>query len=315
MTLIGGVAPGALSPSFQVLAARPAFRWLAASANLAGHGHNPLSPHPTQRTGGDGPKRRLLEEVVRRGGLQGRVTLLGAVPHERAREVLLQGQVRKLLFARCFLAQRSIESCVPACHCWLCKPALAGACQRVAHRGVLHGIQGGMLTRFLHTTHTPSGVCQRVAHRGVLHGHRGGGKRGAAGRLDARRRCARGAAQRAVSSMQSLTALHACACLAYAVTVPSPAHTHKHIHAIPQPTNCHKQVLPPDMLLLCEPSPEGLLASLEDALRRAAAGRDAHVQHQRVRLLAGQHLTNTGRLHAPPDLRARLPACVHTGIG
>ena len=51
--------------------------------------------HPNVRfvIGGDGPKRRLLEAVVARGGLEARVELLGAVPHEAAREVLLRGDV------------------------------------------------------------------------------------------------------------------------------------------------------------------------------------------------------------------------------
>ena len=41
------------------------------------------------------------------------------------------------------------------------------------------------------------------------------------------------------------------------------------------------QVLPPDVLLLAEPSPEDLLAALELALGRLA-GLDPHKQHARV---------------------------------
>lgn len=51
----------------------------------------PLPPPPP--SGGDGPKRQLLQEMVRQEGLQERVTLAGPVPHERARDFLLQGHV------------------------------------------------------------------------------------------------------------------------------------------------------------------------------------------------------------------------------
>jgi hypothetical protein len=37
---------------------------------------------------------------VEKGGLEGRVTLLGAVSHDRVREVLLQGQVSGRAVAR-----------------------------------------------------------------------------------------------------------------------------------------------------------------------------------------------------------------------
>ena len=63
------------------------------------HTHTHTQSHTAPAPGGDGPKRRLLEEVVRQGGLEGRVALLGAVPHERAREVLIQGEVRCALCA------------------------------------------------------------------------------------------------------------------------------------------------------------------------------------------------------------------------
>ena len=43
--------------------------------------------------GGDGPKRLLLEEMRDTHGLHGRVELLGAVPHDRVRDVLVRGHV------------------------------------------------------------------------------------------------------------------------------------------------------------------------------------------------------------------------------
>jgi phosphatidylinositol N-acetylglucosaminyltransferase subunit A len=43
--------------------------------------------------GGDGPKRRLVEDMVAQEGLAARVTLLGAVPPERVRDVLVRGHV------------------------------------------------------------------------------------------------------------------------------------------------------------------------------------------------------------------------------
>lgn len=53
--------------------------------------------HPNIRfiIGGDGPKRRLLESVAEGAGLlcDGRVSLVGAVPHEDARAFLLQGDI------------------------------------------------------------------------------------------------------------------------------------------------------------------------------------------------------------------------------
>ena len=41
----------------------------------------------TPSTGGDGPKRILLEEVRERHSLEDRVTMLGMVPHSQVREV------------------------------------------------------------------------------------------------------------------------------------------------------------------------------------------------------------------------------------
>lgn len=43
--------------------------------------------------GGDGPKRAMLEAVVARHHLEGRVELLGDVPHSRVRSVLARGRV------------------------------------------------------------------------------------------------------------------------------------------------------------------------------------------------------------------------------
>ncbi|KAG2430402.1 hypothetical protein HYH02_013763 [Chlamydomonas schloesseri] len=51
--------------------------------------------HPNVRVlvGGDGPKRQLLEKVIADHGLQSRVSLEGAVPHERARDFMVRGHV------------------------------------------------------------------------------------------------------------------------------------------------------------------------------------------------------------------------------
>lgn len=43
--------------------------------------------------GGDGPKRLVLEEMVKRECLYERVELLGGVPHERVRDVLVRGHI------------------------------------------------------------------------------------------------------------------------------------------------------------------------------------------------------------------------------
>ena len=40
--------------------------------------------------GGDGPKRGVLEAMIESEGLQERVTLVGAVPHEEARQFLVR---------------------------------------------------------------------------------------------------------------------------------------------------------------------------------------------------------------------------------
>eukprot|EP00878_Enallax_costatus_P003436 GHUV01003647.1.p1 GENE.GHUV01003647.1~~GHUV01003647.1.p1 ORF type:complete len:475 (+),score=123.32 GHUV01003647.1:322-1746(+) len=43
--------------------------------------------------GGDGPKRRLLEQMMAQEDLSSRVKLAGAIPHEKARDFLLQGHI------------------------------------------------------------------------------------------------------------------------------------------------------------------------------------------------------------------------------
>lgn len=43
--------------------------------------------------GGDGPKKGLLQQMIASEGLQDRVRLAGAIPHERARDFLLQGHI------------------------------------------------------------------------------------------------------------------------------------------------------------------------------------------------------------------------------
>lgn len=41
--------------------------------------------------GGDGPKGALLQQMINQEGLQGRVRLAGAIPHEQARDFLVGG--------------------------------------------------------------------------------------------------------------------------------------------------------------------------------------------------------------------------------
>lgn len=60
-----------------------------------------LYPHVQFVIGGDGPKRPLLEAVIREHGLQDRVSLVGAVPHERVRQLLVQGDI----FLNCSLTE------------------------------------------------------------------------------------------------------------------------------------------------------------------------------------------------------------------
>jgi phosphatidylinositol glycan class A protein len=60
--------------------------------------------------GGDGPKRPLLERVVARHGLEGRVQLVGAVPHEQVRELLVRGHI----FLNCSLTEAFCMALVEA---------------------------------------------------------------------------------------------------------------------------------------------------------------------------------------------------------
>ena len=60
--------------------------------------------------GGDGPKRPLLQRVVTEHGLEGRVSLVGAVPHERVRELLVQGHI----FLNCSLTEAFCMALVEA---------------------------------------------------------------------------------------------------------------------------------------------------------------------------------------------------------
>ena len=43
--------------------------------------------------GGDGPKKELLDNMVESSNLQGRVTLTGALPHNKVRDVMIQGHI------------------------------------------------------------------------------------------------------------------------------------------------------------------------------------------------------------------------------
>lgn len=60
--------------------------------------------------GGDGPKRALLEQTVEEEGLQGQVTLLGALPHDKVRDLLIQGHI----FLNCSLTEAFCMALVEA---------------------------------------------------------------------------------------------------------------------------------------------------------------------------------------------------------
>ncbi|CAE7297255.1 PIGA, partial [Symbiodinium pilosum] len=51
------------------------------------------NPHVRWLIGGSGPKRLLLEEMIERENLHDRVELLGSVPHEDVRKVLVRGNI------------------------------------------------------------------------------------------------------------------------------------------------------------------------------------------------------------------------------
>nr|CDJ97167.1 PIGA and Glycosyl transferase domain containing protein [Haemonchus contortus] len=73
--------------------------------------------HPQVRfiVGGDGPKRLELEEMREQYHLHSRVTLLGTLPHDMVREVLVQGQI----FINTSLTEAFCMSIVEAASCGL----------------------------------------------------------------------------------------------------------------------------------------------------------------------------------------------------
>ncbi|VDO79831.1 unnamed protein product [Heligmosomoides polygyrus] len=73
--------------------------------------------HPRVRfiVGGDGPKRVDLEEMREQHHLHGRVTMLGTLPHDMVREVLVQGQI----FINTSLTEAFCMSIVEAASCGL----------------------------------------------------------------------------------------------------------------------------------------------------------------------------------------------------
>ncbi len=79
--------------------------------------------NPQFLIGGDGPKRALLERIVAEHGLQGRVSLVGAVPHERVRQLLVRGHV----FLNCSLTEAFCMALVEA--------AAAGGCWGIVGQG------------------------------------------------------------------------------------------------------------------------------------------------------------------------------------
>ncbi|XP_023240450.1 N-acetylglucosaminyl-phosphatidylinositol biosynthetic protein-like [Centruroides sculpturatus] len=71
--------------------------------------------HVLISTGGDGPKRIVLEEVREQHQLQDRVTLLGAVEHENVRNILVQGDI----FLNASLTEAFCMAIVEAASCGL----------------------------------------------------------------------------------------------------------------------------------------------------------------------------------------------------
>lgn len=65
--------------------------------------------------GGDGQKRICLEEMIELNNLQGRVTLLGSVPHEQVRDVLIRGDI----FLNCSLTEAFCMAIIEAAACGL----------------------------------------------------------------------------------------------------------------------------------------------------------------------------------------------------
>lgn len=186
----------------------------------------PLAPTPAQFViGGDGPKRALLDRIVAEYGLGGRVQLVGAVPHERVRQLLVRGAV----FLNCSLTEAFCMALVEA--------AAAGAGMGAASS----------------LWQMPHGGCFAVMAGA-----------GTPPRLPA----------------PLALATPPCA----PVRCPPPWHTG--LLVVSTRVGGVPEVLPPDMLVLAEPSPEGLIAAVEEALARVAAGgRDAWAQHAAVRAM------------------------------
>lgn len=65
--------------------------------------------------GGDGPKRIVLEEVIEFNNLQAKVKLLGSVPHEEVRDVLVKGDI----FLNCSLTEAFCMAIIEASACGL----------------------------------------------------------------------------------------------------------------------------------------------------------------------------------------------------
>ena len=65
--------------------------------------------------GGDGPKRRALEDMCSLHNLQSRVSLLGAVPHDEIRNILIKGD----LFLNCSLTESFCVAILEAASCGL----------------------------------------------------------------------------------------------------------------------------------------------------------------------------------------------------
>lgn len=188
--------------------------------------------------GGDGPKRALLERIVAEHGLQGRVSLVGAVPHERVRQLLVQGQV----FLNCSLTEAFCMALVEAAAagglCHADERSRAGWCKCGAVLA-LHG----------------SAACRCLPHVRFWHLIV---KPGALQEDDAL----------AVSQLLALL----------------PCTPHAGLLVVSTRVGGVPEVLPPDMLLLADPSPEGLVDAVGEALERVAwGGRDAWEQHAAVR--------------------------------
>jgi phosphatidylinositol glycan class A protein len=72
-------------------------------------------PHVDFIIGGDGSKKILLDELIERERLQGRVTTLGAVPHKHVPSILTQGHI----FLNCSLTESFCIAILEAASCGL----------------------------------------------------------------------------------------------------------------------------------------------------------------------------------------------------